>query len=177
MDEGIDEEIKSWREKDNLLQAQALPAGGVYWVPRPDGFWGVNTWEKKIEDGSARLFLDGEWDEDFPPPWEEFAEARAKKVLLFIGTTNIPEQRPRSVKLGPNKTFDTLDAENKMVVNAIVTHNGMNYHTARCDKGAIYIDPKFTSHLPAIGGKVTMIVRLKEADRACPFACVKVLRY
>ena len=81
------------------------------------------------------------------------------------------------MKLGRNKQFDILDAENKMVVQATITHKGMNYHTARCDKGAIYIDLKYTSYLPKIGEGVTMIVRLKEADRACPFACVKVLHY
>tara|TARA_B100000686_G_scaffold344311_1_gene426697 strand:- start:103 stop:957 length:855 start_codon:yes stop_codon:yes gene_type:complete len=184
--EAMIEEWDNWakgvREKENLLESQAKSPqiGGEYLVPRQDVHWGVGSWQKRLEDGSARLFLDGDWHHAFVdtyPPWEDLAEARSQKIALFCGSVILPEKRDPSVRLGPNKIFNILDAENKMVVKAVVTHNGLNYHTARCDKGAIYIDLRFTSHLPAIGGETTMIVRLKEADRACPFACVKVLLY
>lgn len=182
MVEDWDQWVKEVQEKERLLESQAKSPqiGGEYLVPRHDVHWGIGSWQNLLEDGSARLFLDGDWHQAFVdtyPPWEDLAEARSQKIALFCGSVILPEKRAHSVRLGPNKAFDILDAENKMVVKATITHNGMNYHTARCDKGAIYIDLKFTSHLPAIGKEVTMIVRLKEADRACPFACVKVLRF
>ena len=182
MIEDWDQWAKEVQEKERLLESQAKSPqiGGEYLVPRQDVHWGIGSWQKRLEDGSARLFLDGDWHHAFVdtyPPWEDFAEARSQKISLFCGSVILPEKRDPSVRLGPDKIFDILDAENKMVVNATITHNGLKYHTARCDKGAIYIDLKFTSHLPAVGEEVTMIVRLKEADRACPFACVKVLRF
>ena len=182
MIEDWDKWVKEVQEKERLLESQAKSPqiGGEYLVPRQDVHWGIGSLQKMFEDGSARFFLDGDWHHSFVdtfPPWEDLAEARSQKIALFCGSVILPEKRAHSVRLGPTKTFDILDAENKMVVNAIVTHNGLNYHTARCDKGAIYIDLKFTSYLPAIGEKVTMIVRLKEADRACPLACAKVLRF
>ena len=173
--------IESWdkwvtevQEKERLLESQAKSPqiGGEYLVPRQDVHWGIGKLQERLEDGGEyHAFV------DTYPPWEDLAEARSQKIPLFCGSVILPEKRARSVRLGPDKTFDVLDAENKMVVKAVVTHNGMNYHTARCDKGAIYIDLKFTSHLPKVGEEVTMIVRLKEADRACPFACVKILKY
>ena len=177
-----DKWVKEVQEKERLLEAQARSpqSGGEYLIPRQDIHWGIDAWMNSLEDDSARLFLDGDWCRGFVetyPPWEDLAEARSQKIHLFCGSVILPEQRSHSVKLGRNKRFDILDAENKMVVQATVTHKGMNYHTARCDKGAIYIDLKYTSYLPKIGEGVTMIVRLKEADRACPFACVKVLHY
>ena len=182
MIEDWDKWVAEVQEKERLLESQAKSPqiGGEYLVPRQDVHWGIGKWQERLEDGSARLFLDGDWHHAFVdtyPPWEDLAEARSQKIPLFCGSVILPEHRARSVRLGPDKTFDVLDAENKMVVKAVVTHNGMNYHTARCDKGAIYIDLKFTSHLPKVGEEVTMIVRLKEADRACPFACVKILKY
>ena len=182
MIEDWDQWVKEVQEKENLLESQAKSPqiGGEYLVPRQDVGWGIGEWQNRLEDGSARLFIDGDWHHGFVdtfPPWEDLAEARSQKIALFCGSVILPEQRAHSVRLGPNKTYDILDAENKMVVNATLTHKGMNYHTARCDKGAIYIDLKFTSYLPDIGGDVKMIVRLKEADRACPFACVKVLKH
>ena len=182
MIEDWDKWVKEVQEKENLLEAQAKSPqiGGEYLVPRLDVEWGIGPWQKRLEDGSARLFIDGDWHHAFVdtyPPWEDLAEARSQKIPIFCGSVILPEKRSPSVRLGPNKTFDILDAENKMIVNATMTHIGMNYHTARCDKGAIYIDLKYTSYLPKIGENVTMIIRLKEADRACPFACVKVLRY
>ena len=182
MIEDWDKWAKEVQEKERLLESQAKSPqiGGEYLVPRQDVHWGILSWQNRLEDGSARMFLDGDWHPacvDTYPPWEDLAEARSQKIALFCGSVILPEKRDPSVRLGPDKIFDILDAENKMVVKATITHNGMKYHTARCDKGAIYIDLKFTSHLPAIGEEVTMIVRLKEADRACPFACVKVLRF
>tara|TARA_B100000519_G_C14174612_1_gene405609 strand:- start:109 stop:936 length:828 start_codon:yes stop_codon:yes gene_type:complete len=182
MIEDWDKWVKEVQEKERLLESQAKSPqiGGEYLVPRQDVQWGIRSWQNRLEDGSARLFLDGDWHPSYVdtyPPWEDLADARSQKMSLFCGSIILPEQRAHSVRLGPNKTYDILDAENKMVVNATVTHNGLKYHTARCDKGAIYVDLKFTSHLPKIGEEVTMIVRLKEADRACPFACVKILNY
>ena len=183
MIEDWDQWAKEVQEKENLLEAQAKSPqiGGEYLVPLQETSLGVSMWIKRFEDGSARFFLDGEWDRGDPstyPPWEDFSEARAQKVPLFCGSVILPEQRRSSFLLGKNaQPSEVFDAENKMIVNATITHKGMNYHTARCDKGAIYIDLKFTAYIPDIGGNVKMIVRLKEADRACPFACVKVLRY
>ena len=174
---------KEVQEKENLLIAQARSPqiGGEYLVPRQDVLWGIEPLYQSLEDGSARLFLDGDWHHGFPdtwPTWEDLAEARSQKIHLFCGSVFLPEQRRKTVLLGQKgQTSNVFDAENKMIVNATITHKGMNYHTARCDKGAIYIDLKFTSYLPNIGEDVRMIVRLKEADRACPFACVKVLKY
>ena len=180
--EDWDKWAKEVQEKENLLEAQAKSPqiGGEYFVPRQDVVWGIGEWHKRLEDGSARVFLDGDWHHGFAetwPPWEDLAEARSQKNILFCGSVILPEKRAHSVRLGPGKVFGVLDAENKMVVNATITHKGMNYHTARCDKGAIYIDLKFSSYIPEIGEDVKMIVRLKEADRACPFACVKILQY
>ena len=183
MIEDWDKWVQEVQEKENLLAAQARSPqiSGEYLVPRQDIRWGVSVWTKRFEDGSARLFLDGDWDnrdEYSYPPWEDFAEARGLKFPLFCGSLMYPEQRRRSVLLGSKgQNSEVFDSENKMIVNAIITHQGTNYHTARCDKGAIYIPLKFTSYIPKVGGDVRMIVRLKEADRACPLACVKVLKY
>ena len=183
MIEAWDKWVQEVQEKENLLAAQARSPqiGGEYLVPRQDVHWGIGSWQKSLEDGSARFFLDGDWHQgvvDTYPPWEDLAEARSQKIILFCGSVILPEQRRRSVLLGSNgQNSEFFDSENKMIVNATITHHGMNYHTARCDKGAIYIPLKFTSYLPKVGGNVRMIVRLKEADRACPLACVKVLKY
>lgn len=83
--------------------------------------------------------------------------------------------RPIMLPPGVVQPSDQLIDGDKMIVEGTITKNGRSYHTGDCSSGKIYINLKFTSYLPNIGGKVMMIVRLKEADRSCPWACVKII--
>ena len=94
----------------------------------------------------------------------------------FCGSVWIPESRPTMLPPGVLEQSKQLIAGDKLIVECTITKNGNNYHTGDCPSGKIYINLKFTSYIPNIGEKVLMIVRLKEADRSCPWACVKALK-
>lgn len=92
-------------------------------------------------------------------------------MSVFVGTVNFPEERFQNQRTGNPH----LDAQNRIVVDAKIIKLGQKYHTAESPLGKVYVGIKFTHHIPGVGESVSMIVRLKEADRACPWACVKVL--
>lgn len=95
---------------------------------------------------------------------------------MFCGSVWLPESRSMMLPPGVMQPSRQLVAGDKMIVEASTIRNGKNFHTGECSSGKIYIDLKFTSHIPAIGEKVLMIVRLKEVNRSMEWKCVKVLK-
>jgi len=151
-----------YRENRLSLQASAAMVGGEYMVPRQDITW------------STEQYTGSEFS------WEDEAMKRATLDPVFIGSVVQPELRDPFVdpaSLGGLGEHNRLDAGDRIIVFATITHLGENYHTATSVYGKIYINLKFTPHLVADQyGFVKMIIRLKEADRHCPWACVRVIK-
>jgi hypothetical protein len=146
--------------KENLLRLQASSpmSGGYFMAPRLNIPWSTSQY----------------MDEN----WEDQAEKRARELPegVVAGWTLIPEIRCHGLSIGnSNETMFSLDESNRTIVNARITRKGHKFHTAECCLGRIYVPLKFTSYIPEVGGIVEMIVRVKEADRGAPLACVKTL--
>jgi hypothetical protein len=89
-------------------------------------------------------------------------------------TKNIGSSRPENQDMS-NKTVNQIDQQNRVIVDAKMTQFGANYHTAMCEFGRIHVPLKFNRYLKEIGEPMKMLVRIKEADRKHPFACIRVL--
>jgi hypothetical protein len=113
-------------------------------------------------------------------PSEQWNRVRQGNIVddfsMFCGSVWLPESRPMMLPPGVMQPSRQLVAGDKMIVEASTIRNGKNFHTGECSSGKIYIDLKFTSHIPAIGEKVLMIVRLKEVNRSMEWKCVKVIK-
>jgi len=168
--EEMDQFTKDCDEKEALLAAQArsAPVGGEYIVPR------YITADEFQDKAHAVAMTYRQYD--VPTTWEERAEERAMETNPFIGMVWFPEVRQQFLPPGVIAPSSQLDSGDRMVVEATITRNGHKFHSAECDKGTIYIDLKYSSHIPEVGGKVTMIVRLKDVTKAKRWMCVKVLK-
>ena len=89
----------------------------------------------------------------------------------------VKSERPNNLWDNKNKGWisDTLDDQERLVTEGVVTTKGTNYMTAMTEYGKCYINLKFTRYVPEIGSSMLMLTRLKEVDKACPLMCVKVL--
>jgi hypothetical protein len=153
--------------KENLLRLQASSpmSGGWFMAPRLNIPWSTSQYPGGLS-------------------WEDSAEKRADELPegVVAGWTLIPDIREKSLTI-KNKHWRLtvfsenphLDVGNRTVVNAKLTRMGDKFHTAESKLGRIYVPMKFTSHLPGVGDTVSMIVRVKEADRGAPLACVKII--
>jgi hypothetical protein len=168
--EEMDQFTKDCDEKEALLVAQArsAPVGGEYLVPR---YITADEFQDK-----ARAVAMTYRQYDVPTTWEYRAEKKACESNPFIGMVWLPEFRQQFLPPGVMAPSSQLDAGDRMVVEATITRNGHKFHSAECDKGSIYIDLKYSSHIPEVGGKVAMIVRLKDVTKAKRWMCVKVLK-
>jgi hypothetical protein len=168
--EEMDQFTKDCDEKEALLVAQArsAPVGGEYLVPR---YITADEFQDK-----ARAVAMTYRQYDVPTTWEDRAEEKACESNPFIGMVWLPEFRQPFLPPGVMTPSSQLDAGDRMVVEATITRNGHKFHSAECDKGSIYIDLKYSSHIPEVGGKVAMIVRLKDVTKAKRWMCVKVLK-
>ena len=168
--EEMDQFTKDCDEKEALLVAQArsAPVGGEYIVPR------YITADEFQDKAHAVAMTYRQYD--VPTTWEDRAEEKACESNPFIGMVWLREFRQPFLPPGVMTPSSQLDAGDRMVVEATITRNGHKFHSAECDKGSIYIDLKYSSHIPEVGGKVAMIVRLKDVTKAKRWMCVKVLK-
>jgi hypothetical protein len=93
----------------------------------------------------------------------------------FLGKVCAPELRPLEIPRGIFQTSTQLVSGDKMLVQGVMKRIGHKFLSASSDKGGVYIDLKYTSHVPDIGQKVWMIVRVKGGYTSHPLKCVKIL--
>jgi hypothetical protein len=172
----MNEDMDNWQDKGDqkeellAIQARSPLPGGTYLIPvqvdHRDGYFGR---------------LQGEW----PTGWENTVEENATFPYTgrdqdgfdpFCSQLILSETRPQRHAPGVNQETRSFDSGEKIIVEATITRNGMKYHAGQCSSGNIYIDLKFTSHIPSIGEKVRMIVRLKGPGNAYTWKCAKVLK-
>ena len=70
---------------------------------------------------------------------------------------------------------DEEDDEGRIVIDGVMTHKGMNYMKASTAYGDCYINLKFTSYVPEIGGPIKMLCRFQDPTKNIPMKCIKVL--
>ena len=135
----------------------AIPEKGNYMVPTPGTLLpGAKEWAS-IWDGGPVVF--GEYP---------FTTTNSRLSGSY------PRERPEQQNLN-NVEFNILDQQNRVIVSAEMTQFGTNYHTAMCEFGRIHVPLKFNRYLNEIDEPMKMLVRLKQADKKHPFACIRVL--
>jgi hypothetical protein len=154
--------------KENLLRFQASSpnSGGWAAAPRLNIPWSTSqyrgdNWEDQAENRAHEL------------PGGVIAGWRYEAPMRMKNLSNEVIQR---ACLGEIRNGFPLDERNRTIVRATITRCGPKYHTAQCDLGRVYVDLKFTRHIPEVGAGVFMIVGMAEARRSAPFVCVKVLK-
>jgi hypothetical protein len=171
--EEMDQFTKECDAKEALIAVQARSAlvGGEYLVPRyitADDFQTVHGYRDTT-------FYDV-GGQEIRKTWEDIVEEQVAKINPFIGMVLLPENRPLFHPQGVMSTTDQMDAGDRIIVLATITRIGANYHSGFCDKGNIYINLKYSSHIPPVGDTVKMIVRLKDVTKAKSWMCVRVLK-
>jgi len=71
---------------------------------------------------------------------------------------------------------ETLDDQEKIVTNGVVSKKGPNYMVASTKYGDCYIPLKFTRYVGEIGEHIKLLARFKDLSYACPLLCAKVLK-
>ena len=182
MSDDMDDFILDCDEKEARLNFQAgspLPFG-EYFIPNQRIAWG----ERISQARKSELYHMGqdildEWEEKMHRDtidWEsKITEDIQKNPEPWCIGSVFMGGRVESHPPGIMKPSPSLDAKDRMLVDAVITKHGHKFHQARCDKGKIFIDLKFTAYVPEVGGTVKMFVQMKSVDKAYPLICRRIL--
>ena len=94
----------------------------------------------------------------------------------FIQPDSFEGQRFSQLESGGAFMQETLDDQERIVTNGIVSKKGPNYMTASTKYGDCYIPLKFTRYVGEIGENIKLLARFKDLSYAYPLLCAKVLK-
>ena len=137
----------------------------------------------KLEEEHNRDILRCGWDQlgdcwDFKSPggWWFMDVGGGNYIWRFIPPASFENQRFSQLVCGGAFMEETLDDQERIVTDGIVSKKGPNYMTASTKYGDCYIPLKFTRYVGEIGEHIKLLARFKDLSYASPLLCAKVLK-
>jgi hypothetical protein len=97
-------------------------------------------------------------------------------IWHFVPPATFQDQRFSQLESCGAFMEETLDDQERIVTDGIVSKKGPNYMTASTKYGDCYIPLKFTRYVGEIGEHIKLLARFKDLSYACPLLCAKVLK-
>ena len=137
----------------------------------------------KLEEEHNRDILRCGWDQwgdcwDFKSPggWWFVDSGGGNYIWHFFPPASFEDQRFSQLESCGAFMEETLDDQERIVTDGIVSKKGPNYMTASTKYGDCYIPLKFTRYVGDIGEHIKLLARFKDLSYACPLLCAKVLK-
>lgn len=137
----------------------------------------------KLEEEHNRDILRCGWDQwadcwDFKSPggWWFVDSGGGNYIWHFFPPASFEDQRFSQLESCGAFMEETLDDQERIVTDGIVSKKGPNYMTASTKYGCCYIPLKFTRYVGDIGEHIKLLARFKDLSYACPLLCAKVLK-
>jgi hypothetical protein len=98
-------------------------------------------------------------------------------IWRFIQPDSFEDQRFSQLQMNDGLFMEeTLDDQERIVTNGVVSKKGQNFMTASTKYGDCYIPLKFTRYVGEIGEHIKLLARFKDWSYSCPLLCTKVLK-
>ena len=137
----------------------------------------------KLEEEHNRDILRCGWDQwadcwDFKSPggWWLVDSGGGNYIWHFFPPASFEDQRFSQLESCGAFMQETLDDQERIVTDGIVSKKGPNYMTASTKYGDCYIPLKFTRYVGDIGEHIKLLARFKDLSYARPLLCAKVLK-
>ena len=137
----------------------------------------------KLEEEHNRDILRCGWDQwadcwDFKSPggWWFVDSGGGNYIGHFFPPASFEGQRFSQLESVGAFMQETLDDQERIVTDGIVSKKGQNYMTASTKYGDCYIPLKFTRYVGDIGEHIKLLARFKDLSYSYPLLCAKVLK-